>query len=378
MDNKVQRLKELFWLFIKLGSTSFGGPAVHIAMMEEEVVRKRKWISHQQFLDLISAANLIPGPNSTEIAIHIGHLRAGKAGLIVAGLSFIVPATIIVLACAWFYTQFGQIPQVASAFYGIKPVVIAVVLQALWALGKSIIKTGIDAIVLITAVIISLAGINELSVLFGVGTLVALIKGRNSTTVREAGTGVIGVSTLGIVSAGGKAISNGGIFLTFLKIGSVLYGSGYVLLAFLRADFVERLKWLSETQLLDAVAVGQITPGPVFTTATFIGYLLNGYSGAFVATAGIFLPAFIFVGLSSVMIPHIRKWKNAGDFLDGLNLASLALMTVVSIQLGKSALIDPWSITIATVATILLVRFRLNSVVLIGAGAAVGLLKGFL
>jgi chromate transporter len=373
-DSKAHKLTEICLLFLKLGTTSFGGPAVHIAMMEEEVVRKRKWLTHQRFLDLVSMTNLIPGPNSTELAIHIGHLRAGWLGLIVAGISFIVPAMVIVLGCAWFYVRFGQVPQVASIFYGIKPVVIAIVLQALWSLGTSIIKSRTDTMVVVVATALSFVGINELAVLLGAGSTVALFKGKTFKTVNEAGTGILGMTAVGGISTA-IAVSNSSLFLTFLKIGSVLYGSGYVLLAFLRADFVERLNWLSEPQLLDAVAIGQITPGPVFTTATFIGYLLNGSSGALVATAGIFLPAFIFVGLSSFIVPHIRKSKTAGSFLDGLNLASFSLMAMVSFQLGSSALVDTWTILMSATALFLLVRYRINSLALILAGASIGFVK---
>jgi chromate transporter len=376
MDSRVEILKELCFLFLKLGTTSFGGPAAHIAMMEEEVVRKKKWLSHQQFLDLVSATHLIPGPNSTELAIHIGHLRSGWLGLIIAGISFIVPATLIVLACAWFYTRYGQIPQVASVFYTIKPVIIAIVLQALWSLGRSVIKTKIDAAVVFLVLLLAFS-FNELTLLIGAGIFVASIKTYQNSSLNESGAWVLTLGTLGTSSAT-IPISTGGIFLTFLKIGSILYGSGYVLLAFLRANFVERLKWLTETQLLDAVAIGQITPGPVFTTATFIGYLLNGVSGAMAATAGIFLPAFIFVSISGLIVPYIRRCKIAGFFLDGLNLGSMGLMAFVSIQLGSSALSGLWTITIFLVALVLVVRYRMNSAMLILAAACLGLAKSIL
>lgn len=353
-------LRELADLFLKLGTIAFGGPAAHIAMMEDEVVRRRSWLSREEFLDLLGATNLIPGPNSTEMAIHIGARRAGFAGLLVAGACFILPAMCIVMACAWAYVKFGKLPQVAGILYGVKPVIIAVVLQALWGLGKAAIKSTHLGLITVAAVAAVSFGVNELLVLLCAGVVMILTAtlGRNGTTLLAAPLG--------------------SLFLIFLKIGSVLYGSGYVLLAFLRSDFVERLGWLTEAQLLDAVAVGQVTPGPVFTTATFIGYILGGPLAAIVATIGIFLPAFFFVAISGPLIPNIRQSRIAGAFLDGVNAASLALMIVVTWQLARAAVVDVVTITLAVAAGVALIRYKINSAWLVAAGAVVGLAKVFL
>src|SRR5437016_4057588 len=347
------RLQELAWLFFNLGTIGFGGPAAHIAMMEEEVVRRRGWLSHEKFIDLVGATNLIPGPNSTEMAIHIGHHRAGFPGLLVAGACFILPATLIVTACAWAYVRFGALPQVDGILHGVKPVVIAIVLQALSGLGRAAVKTPLLAGVGIGVAAFSFLGVNELLLLFVAGLVIAAIRRAGAKPTRGASMGVAAgfappVSTNAAVSAGVAAGAAAAatlpfglwpMFLFFLKVGSVLYGSGYVLLAFLRAGLVERWHWLSEGQLLDAVAVGQITPGPVFTTATFVGYILGRTPGAIVATLGIFLPAFIFVALSGPFIPRIRRSETAGAFLDAVNASSLALMAVVTWQLGHSAVV---------------------------------------
>lgn len=353
-------LSELAGLFLKLGTIAFGGPAAHVAMMEDEVVRRRAWLSREDFLDLLGATNLIPGPNSTEMAIHIGARRAGFPGLLVAGASFILPAMCIVMACAWAYVKFGKLPQVAAILYGVKPVIIAVVLQALWGLGKTAIKSTHLGLITVAAVAAVSFGVNELLVLLCAGVVMMLTAtlGRSGTTLLAAPLGTL--------------------FLIFLKIGSVLYGSGYVLLAFLRSDFVERLGWLTEAQLLDAVAIGQVTPGPVFTTATFIGYILGGPLAAIVATVGIFLPAFFFVAISGPLIPKIRQSRIAGAFLDGVNAASLALMIVVTWQLARAAVIDVLTIVLAVAAGVALIRYKVNSAWLVAAGAAVGLIKVFL
>jgi chromate transporter len=349
-------LRELAFLFLKLGTIAFGGPAAHIAMMEEEVVRRRGWLTREEFLDLLGATNLIPGPNSTEMAIHIGARRAGFAGLAVAGGCFILPAMCIVTACAWAYVRFGTLPEATGILYGVKPVIIAVVLQALWGLGKTAIKSGSLGLITIAAVAANFLGANELLVLLVAGGVMIL-----AATAGKSGT------TL--------AVPLPALFLIFLKIGSVLYGSGYVLLAFLRSDLVERLGWLNEAQLLDAVAVGQVTPGPVFTTATFIGYVLGGPVAGVVATVGIFLPAFFFVAISGPLIPRIRKSKVAGAFLDGVNAASLALMIVVTWQLGRAAIVDVPTSVLAMAAGVALIRFRVNSAWLVLAGAIVGLTR---
>jgi chromate transporter len=377
-------LKEIFWIFLKLGTTAFGGPAAHIAMMEDEIVRRRQWITREEFLDLLGATNLIPGPNSTELAIHLGHHRGGWPGLLIAGVAFILPAALIVTACAWAYVRFGAKPEALQLLYGIKPVIIGVVVQALWGLSKSAVKTRMLALVAIVAAGLNFLGLNELAVLFGAGLYMLILRWVKVRSQAAEGGSVIvgGTAAMGWLSQAiaastasvGATASLGGLFLFFLKVGSVLFGSGYVLLAFLRADLVERLGWLSESQLLDAIAVGQITPGPVFTTATFIGYLIAGNSGALLATVGIFLPAFIFVALSGPLIPKLRQSQWAGAFLDGLNVASLALMAVVTLQLTQSALVDITTVILATVSALLLIQFRVNSAWLVLAGGLVGLL----
>jgi chromate transporter len=348
-------LVELARLFLKLGTIGFGGPAAHIALMEDEVVRKRRWLSREDFLDLVSATNLIPGPNSTELAIHIGYRQAGFAGLVVAGACFILPATLIVTGIAWAYVRFGSLPELALAFRSVKPVMIAIVLQALWGLGKSALKTPLLVAVGAGSVILTAAGVHELIVLLIAGAA-CVIGGRIR---RNAATAF--------------AVELTPLFFFFLKIGSVLFGSGYVLLAFLRADLVERWQWLSEGQLLDAIAVGQVTPGPVFTTATFIGYVLAGTPGAIVSTIAIFLPAFVFVALSAPHIPRLRKSKLASAALDGVNVGSLALMAVVTAQLGRAAVVDVPTASIAVAGIVGVFVFRVNATWLVLGAALVGL-----
>lgn len=378
------RLRELVWLFLKLGVIGFGGPAAHIAMMEDEIVRRRQWMKREEFLDLIGATNLIPGPNSTEVAIHVGRLRAGVPGLIVAGGCFIFPAMTIVLACAWAYVRFGKLPEIQSVLYGVKPVIIAIILQAIWKLARSAAKTKWLAMVGLIATIISFVGLNELLVLFGAGIFVVateLLRTQKKTGTSLFSLTPISFSKFPVIASVSSALvpfSVGTMFLLFLKIGAVLFGSGYVLLAFLRSDFVEQRHWLTESQLLDAIAVGQVTPGPVFTTATFIGYVLGGIPSAILATVGIFLPAFVFVALSGPLIPRIRKSRIAGAFLDGVNVASLALMIVVTWQLGRSAISDVPTIALALLSGVLLFRFRLNSAWLVFGGATAGFLIQFI
>ena len=368
--NKFKKTKELSLLFFKLGLISFGGSAVHIAMMEEEVVRKRNWLTREEFLDLLGATNLIPGPNSTELAIHIGHRRAGWAGLIAAGTCFIVPAAAIVLLIAWFYTKYQSLPQTGWILYGVKPVVIAVVFQALWGLTKSAVKNLYLGLLAVAVIAANLLGANELVLLFASGFLVMAI-------ARPFMAFVVAPATAAAAN-GFAAFNFNTLFLIFLKIGAILFGSGYVLIAFLEADFVHRLHWLTESQLIDAIAVGQITPGPLFTTATFVGYLLGGNFGAFLATLGIFLPAFFFVAISGPLVPKMRASKTAGAFLDGINAASLALMASATLQLGRSSLVDIPTIAIAIVTAVLLIRFKLNSAWLVILGGAAGAAIHFL
>lgn len=365
-------LVELTLLFLRLGFTAFGGPAAHIGLMHDEVVKQRKWLTDEQFLDLVGATNLIPGPNSTEMAIHIGFLRAGWRGLILAGLCFTVPATFIVLALAWAYVRFGATPQVTWLLYGVKPVVIAVILQALWTLGRKALKDRTTATAAAVVIALYFAGVNEIVLLFAGGVAVMLATNWRRLRESTAGFAAIPIAGMGVASAVGVPFSLPTLFLTFLKIGAILYGSGYVLLAFLRADLVERLGWLTEQQLLDAIAIGQVTPGPLFTAATFIGYILGGTPAALLATLGIFLPSFVFVAISNPLIPRMRKSAWVGSLLDGVNAASLALMAAVTWYLGRASLIDPLTIAIAVISFILLVRFKVNSTWLILGGAAIG------
>jgi chromate transporter len=373
-------LAEVARLFLKLGCIAFGGPAAHIALMREEVVRRRKWIDDQHFLDLLGATNLIPGPNSTELAIHLGYLRAGWRGLIVAGALFIAPAMLIVLALAWAYVRFGSLPQAAWLLYGIKPVILAVVAQALWNLGRTAIKGPLTALVGAGALALFVVGFNEIAILL-IGGLVVLmarlLARRGARSIGQPPAGLLallpGSATLLGLAQTSAPVSLLRLFLIFLKIGSVLYGSGYVLLAFLRTDLVVRTGWLTDQQLLDAVAIGQFTPGPVFTTATFIGYLIGGWPGAILATIGIFLPSFIFVAASNPLIPRIRRSWWAGPLLDGVNVASLALMAAVTWQLAGAALRDPLTIGLALLAGALLLRTKINSAWLVLGGGLIGL-----
>jgi chromate transporter len=369
-----QRLTEIAALFLKMGVTAFGGPAAHIAMMHDETVKRRKWLSDQEFLDLVGATNLIPGPNSTEMAIHIGFLRAGWRGWVAGGTCFILPAMLIVLCLAWGYVRFGATPQAEWLLYGIKPVVIAIILQALWSMGKKAIKGTLTGIVAVLVIVLYFVGINEIALLFAGGLIAMLVMNYRRLRGR-VGAWVMVISGTGVLSQAAVPYSLPWLFVTFLKIGAVLYGSGYVLLAFLRADFVVRLGWLSDQQLLDAIAIGQVTPGPVFTTATFIGYLLGGIQGALLATLGIFLPSFIFVALSNPLIPRIRKSMWASSLLDGVNAASLGLMAAVTWQLGRASLINLLSTIIAVASFVLLIRFKVNSTWLIAGGGFLGLVS---
>lgn len=363
-------LAEIALLFLKLGTIAFGGPAAHIAMMEDEFVRRRKWLTHQEFLDRLGASNLIPGPSSTEMAIHIGFSRRGWPGLLVAGCCFIVPAAILVSLIAAAYVRYGSLPRVGRILYAVKPVVIAVVAQAFWNLARSAVKSAWLAAIGIICVIAYLFRAQELVLLAAAGIAAAgpvLIRSRARAVMFLLAPVAAAASNPDAVPFGLSRL-----FLTFLKIGSVLFGSGYVLLAFLRSDFVDRLRWLTEKQLLDAVAVGQVTPGPVFTTATFIGYIVGGTRGAAVATVAIFLPAFILVAASGPLIPRIRRSPLAGAFLDGVIVGSLALMGVVAWQLGRTAIVDATTVAIALVSAMMLFRFRINSAWLVIGAALVG------
>lgn len=375
-------LGELARLFLRMGITGFGGPAAHVAMFRDEVVKRRKWMTDEHFLDLLGATNLIPGPNSTEMAIHIGFLRAGWRGLIVAGACFILPAMLIVLTLAILYDEYGTTPTGEWLLYGIKPVIIAVVLQAIWGLLRPAVKTWILGAIGVAAFVLYLLGINELLLMFSGGLLAMLIA--NASRLRKmaenGGAKLLSVFPFGILwlqaeSDNQKEVSLVTLFLTFLKIGATLYGGGYVLLAFVRSDFVERLGWLTNEQLLDAVAIGQFTPGPLFTTATFIGYLVAGVPGSILATIAIFLPSFLFVFITSPFIPRLRNSKWLGALLDGVNVAALGLMAAVTVELGRDALVDWLTVILAITAAVFLIRFKVNSTWLVLGGAIVGLIS---
>lgn len=374
-------LGEVAGLFLKLGLIAFGGPAAHIALMRQEVVDRRRWLSNQEFLDLVGAANLIPGPSSTEVAIFLGYVRAGWRGLVLAGILFILPATLIVLALAWAYVRFGATPGAAALLDGIKPVIIAVVAQALWSLGRTALKSALLAVVGGVVLMLYLLGVSPIALIFGGGVVVVLVDlGGRQLRPPLAALGPVGpglTPAAAIVKGVGTA-SLFTLFLTFLKIGAVVYGSGYVLLAFLHDDLVTRLGWLTDQQLLDAVAVGQFTPGPVFTTATFIGYLVAGVPGAVVATVGIFLPGFVLVALVYPLLPRLRASPLTRRFLDGVNVAALGLMAAVTWQLGRASIVDPFTASVAILALLVLLRFTPNSAWLVLGGGLAGVVHRLL
>jgi chromate transporter len=382
-----EALREIVLLFLRLGATAFGGPAAHIGMMREEVVRRRRWLTDAEFLDLLGATNLIPGPNSTEIVIHIGFRQGGWVGFIAAGCAFIAPAMLITLCFAWGYVRFGALPEASGFLYGVKPVIIAIVAGALYGLARTAVKSPSLVIVAAASLGSVFFGIHELLVLLGGGVITAALRigtdfrhrpGTASLAIVPALPALLTTATALGGSATGVPFALTYLFLFFLKVGSVLYGSGYVLLAFLRADLVDRFGWLTESQLLDAIAVGQFTPGPLFSAATFIGYLLSGPPGALLATLGIFLPSFFFVAVSGPLVPRIRRSAVAGAFLDGVNAASLALMAAVTWYLGRAAVTDIPSGLLAISAGVLLIRFRINSAWLVLGGAAAGLVVSYL
>ena len=371
------RLKEVALLFLRLGATSFGGPAAYIGLMHHEVVVRRKWIDDQRFLDLMSATMLLPGPNATEIASHLGLIRAGWSGLIAAGGLFILPGMAAILAVAWAYVSYGSLPEVTWVLYGVKPAVIAIIVQAVWSLGKKGLKGPLTAAVALSVLLLYLTGFGEIALLF-IGAAVVLLARSGLRFFRKGRTALLAVPLLfkmplTALSGGAVAFSQSTLFLTFLKIGATLFGSGYVLLAFLNAEFVVKLGWLTNAQVIDAIAVaGQLTPGPVFTSATFIGYILGGWPSALLATLGIFLPSFLLVGLLSRLLPLVRKSWWAASFLDGVNAASLGLMTAVAIQLGRVVLVDIFTIALTLCALFLVFRFRINSVWLVLGGGLLG------
>jgi chromate transporter len=372
------RLKELALLFLRLGATAFGGPAAQIAIMHDETVRRKKWLDDKGFLDLIGAVNLIPGPNSTEVAIHVGYLRAGWRGLVTAGACFIIPAAVIVTALTWVYVRYGSTPEGDHIFYGIKPVIIAVILQALYFLGSKAVREPVTILTGVAVAAAYLFGVNEIALLFGGGLFVMLWKNAGRLRGGNLAAFILPLAGIDTAAAEAKGATLASIFLVFLKIGSVLYGSGYVLLAFLNSDFVEHRGWLTHQQLLDVVAIGQITPGPWFTTATAIGYLLGGVPGAALATLGIFLPSFIFVAVSNPIIPRLRRSPWAGAALDGVNASSLGLMAGVTVDLARASFSDPLTILIGAAAAGALFILRVNPTWLMLAGGVIGLLKGMM
>ena len=358
-------------VFLRLGVVAFGGPAAHTAMMREELVRRRAWVDDERFVDLVGATQLIPGPNSTELAIHLGHDRSGWRGLVVAGICFILPAALIVGVLAWCYVEYGDTPVIQDVFAGAIPVVLAIIAWSVAPLLRTATRSWWLALVGIAALAAYLLGVNELVVLFG-GALVTLLPYAAGRARSNGGSALVLPLTLGPDGDGRL----GELFLTMLKIGAVLYGSGYVLITFLDGEFVDRLGWLTQQQLVDAVAVGQVTPGPVFTTATFVGYLVAGFWGAVLATVAIFLPSFVFVGLLTRVVGWLRARGWTAAMLDGLNVTALALIVGVAIDLGRDNLASWWA-PVLTVATLLMLwRTRLNSGWYVLGGAAVGIVAG--
>lgn len=367
------RLKEIALVFLKLGFFSFGGPAAHTAMMEDEVVNRRKWMDRQHFLDLLGATNLIPGPNSTEMTMHCGHERAGFPGLVVAGLSFILPAVAITGVFAWLYVNYGQLPEVEPYLYGIKPAVLAIIASAIFSLGKKAVKGYETAILGILVLIAGIAGVNEIAALLlaGVaGTIYFATKNKMSGKLNTL-LPFLAIPGLSFTISG---ITAYGIFWVFLKVGAVLYGSGYVLFAYLDAELVTR-GWLSRQQLMDAVAAGQFTPGPILSTATFIGYILMGTKGAVLATLGVFLPSFVFVLILNPLIPKMRRSGIMGWFLDSVNVASVAVMASVLFVMSRDTLTD-WRAILITIAGLSLIFIfkRTSPVILVVGGAIAGYL----
>jgi chromate transporter len=367
-------LKEVSALFLKLGAFSFGGPAAYIAIMQRETVVRRRWLDDQEFLDLVGATNLIPGPNATEMAIHLGLKRAGWLGLISAGVLFSLPGVISTMVLAWAYVKYGTLPEIGWILYGIKPVIIAIILQALWDLGRRAINGLLTGLIGIAVLILFLFGWNEILLLFA-GALMCLAVYAIQHVQWKKAAAVAGIPLIQAILAAGASMasfSQHSLFFSFLKIGSVLYGSGYVLVAFLRSEFVTRLGWITNQQLLDAVAVGQSTPGPVFSSAAFVGYLVGSWQGAMLAALGIFLPSFIFVAMLSRIMLWAKKSPWARIFLDGVNVGSLGLMAGVTWDLGRAALIDVFTIILAAASLVLVVRFKITSVWLILGGGLLG------
>jgi chromate transporter len=365
-------LGEIAAAFLRLGFIAFGGAVAHIAIMEEEFVRRRKWLSREEFVDRVGAVNLLPGPTSTEMTIYLGYLRGGFPGLLVAGGSFILPSALMMAVFARIYLRYGALPQIAGLLAGVKPVVVVLIAQAVWSLGRTVLKS--RELIVIAAVVLGLAAmrVSTLALLIGTGVawIVANRFGPRAGT-SQAASGVASAAG-GLVTA--LAVTTAGVFVYFLKIGALLFGSGYVLLAALREDLVTRLHWVSESQLMDAVALSQATPGPFFTVATFLGYVLSGWKGALLATIGMFAPAFIYVAATAKVLPRLRKSPTASAFLDGVNTAAVALMALVGFQFARQSVLNPLTAAIAAVSAVLAFRYKVNSAWLILGGAVCGLL----
>ncbi len=379
--NSRQRLKEVALLFLRLGATAFGGSAAYIAIMQQETVTKRRWVDDQKFLDMLGISNLIPGPTATEMALYIGLEHAGWLGYLASGLLFIIPGMLITIAVAWAYVRYAALPAVGWLLYGIKPVIIAIIIKALWDLGRKGVKGPLTAIVGAAAVAAYLLGLNALAVLFA-GAAVVLIF-QSGKHFGQHPLSLLMLSPilplkLPALAADKVPFKQTTLFLTFLKIGALIYGGGYVLYAFFNSEFVSHLGWLTHQQLLDAIAVGQVTPGPVFSSATFVGYLMGGWQSALLATLAIFLPAFFVVALASRILPSIRKSWWAGALLDGVNVSALGLMAAVTWQLGRTAVIDWFTIVLMILALVLALRVKINSTWLILGGAVIGIAYKFL
>jgi chromate transporter len=373
-------LAEIARLFLRLGLTGFGGPAAHIGLMEREAVQRRGWMSRAQFLDLVGACNLLPGPSSTQVSMVLGFRRAAWPGLVVAGSCFILPSTLSTLALAWAYVHYGSLPQVQGLLYGAKPVMLAIIVQAIWNLGRTAFRRWQLALAGLPCFAAALAGAPPVAVLLIAGALALLaawLQFRRKTASGFAFfSSWLGAGAITSSAAAGSTVTVGlvPLCLVFLKLGVVVFGSGYVLLAFFKADLVDHLHWITNPQLLDAVTAGQVTPGPVFATATFLGYLIRGWAGAAIATAAIFLPSFLMAGLVAALAERIRRSPLASAFLDGVNAAAVALMAFVALALGRSTLVDGWTWAFAIVSIALLIRVRLNATWLILSGAALGIL----
>lgn len=370
MESKNKYL-EVVQVFFKLGLIAFGGPAAHIAMMEQEIVEKRKWMSRQHFLDLVGATNLIPGPNSTEMTMHCGHERAGWRGLFLAGASFILPAVVLTGLLAWLYVTYGEVPAVEPFLYGIKPAVIAIIIGAILKLGKKALKNWQLGVIGAGVIAASLFGLNEVLAILGAGVLgllwFGIIQNLNNSNLKSFAPFLL----FNLSNLSAEGISTTKLFLVFLKIGAVLFGSGYVLVAYLDGELVEKLGWLTRQELLDAIAIGQFTPGPVLSTATFIGYQVNGVWGAMAATAGIFLPSFFFVLLLNPIVPKLRNSKLAAGFLDAVNIAAVGIMVAVTFNLCQNILVDWKTALIAILSTIVTFKFKKVSALWIVIGGAI-------